>query len=115
MVCPGGQQNMGSTPRAVKDGGGDTPVTPEEILRMTRTPKKPLVIIPRSRSPSDLPGGIRVPVLQKSESRLKKRLETNTSSLEELKALKQKHQEMVNVVTKVRSEQQELDYMVSFS
>ena len=68
----------------------------ESIINYTRQPKKPPPYVPRSRSLGDLPGGIRVPIIKKQDSRLHQKHEANMAGLEELKMLRQKHGQMVD-------------------
>lgn len=68
----------------------------ESIINYTRQPKKAPPYVPRSRSLGDLPGGIRVPIIKKQESRLQQKHEANMAGLEELKMLRQKHGQMVD-------------------
>jgi hypothetical protein len=47
----------------------------------------------------DLPGGIRVPIIKKQDSRLQQKHEANMAGLEELKMLRQKHGQMVDDIS----------------
>ncbi|KAJ8311320.1 hypothetical protein KUTeg_011128 [Tegillarca granosa] len=69
---------------------------PEKILEFTRKPKQAPEYKPRSRSLSDLPGGIRVPILLKQRQRLQPKLQENLAGLEELKLLKEKQQQLID-------------------
>ncbi|CAC5422761.1 unnamed protein product [Mytilus coruscus] len=71
----------------------------ESIIKYTRQPKKPPEYVPRSRSLNDLPGGLRVPILKKPDSRFQQKYEANVAGLEELKMLRQKHGKMVEDIT----------------
>ncbi|XP_052070217.1 uncharacterized protein LOC127709009 [Mytilus californianus] len=71
----------------------------ESIIKYTRQPKKPPAYVPRSRSLDDLPGGLRVPILKKPDSRFQQKYEANVAGLEELKMLRQKHGKMVEDIT----------------
>ncbi|XP_063399356.1 uncharacterized protein LOC134683980 [Mytilus trossulus] len=71
----------------------------ESIIKYTRQPKKPPEYVPRSRSLDDLPGGLRVPILKKPDSRFQQKYEANVAGLEELKMLRQKHGKMVEDIT----------------
>ena len=75
---------------------GETASDAESIIKYTRKPKKPPEYVPRSRSLGDLPGGLRVPIIKKPESRLQQKHEANLAGLEELKMLRQKHDQMMD-------------------
>lgn len=76
----------------------DTETDAESIIKYTRQPKKPPPYVPRSRSLGDLPGGLRVPIIKKQESRLHQKHEANIAGLEELKMLRHRHEQMVEDV-----------------
>lgn len=71
---------------------------PEKILEFTRKPKQAPEYKPRSRSLSDLPGGIRVPILLKQRQRLQPKLQENLAGLEELKLLKENSNNLLIVL-----------------
>lgn len=73
-------------------------VDADAILRITRAPKTPPTYVPRSRSLNDLPGGIRVPILQRPQSRVAARLEALQDGLQELTILREKQRELVHHV-----------------
>lgn len=73
----------------------------EAVLKITRSPKTPPTYVPRSRSLDDLPGGIRVPILHRPQSRVAARLEALRDGLQELNILREQQQELVqNVKTR---------------
>ncbi|XP_061167791.1 uncharacterized protein LOC133176735 [Saccostrea echinata] len=76
-------------------------VDTDAILRITRAPKTPPTYVPRSRSMEDLPGGLRVPILQRPQSRVAARLEALQDGLQELNILREHQKELVDHV-KVR-------------
>lgn len=78
-------------------------VDADAILRITRAPKTPPTYVPRSRSLNDLPGGIRVPILQRPQSRVAARLEALQDGLQELTILREKQRELVHHVTERHS------------
>lgn len=80
-----------------------TLVDADAILRITRAPKTPPTYVPRSRSLNDLPGGIRVPILQRPQSRVAARLEALQDGLQELTILREKQRELVHHVTERHS------------
>lgn len=84
---------------------GDSETDAESIVKYTRQPKKPPQYVPRSRSLGDLPGGLRVPIIKKPESRMQQKHEANIAGLEELKMLRQKHGQMVDDVRTLSSPQ----------
>ncbi|XP_062593748.1 uncharacterized protein LOC134255250 [Saccostrea cucullata] len=73
-------------------------VDTDAILRITRAPKTPPTYVPRSRSMEDLPGGLRVPILQRPQSRVAARLEALQDGLQELNILREQQKELVNHV-----------------
>lgn len=75
-----------------EEGNIDT----DAILRITRAPKTPPTYVPRSRSLDDLPGGLRVPILQKPQSRVAARLEALQDGLQELTILREQQKTLVN-------------------
>lgn len=90
------------------------------ILRITRAPKTPPTYVPRSRSLNDLPGGIRVPILQRPQSRVAARLEALQDGLQELTILREKQRELVHHVTErhssdtVRDSAGQLQVLISY-
>lgn len=85
---------------------GDSETDAESIVKYTRQPKKPPEYVPRSRSLGDLPGGLRVPIIKKPESRLQQKHEANLAGLEELKMLRQKYGQMMNDVRTIPTPQE---------
>jgi hypothetical protein len=77
-----------------EEGNIDT----DAVLRITRAPKTPPTYVPRSRSLDDLPGGIRVRILQKPQSRVAARLEALQDGLQELTILREQQKTLVNDV-----------------
>lgn len=82
----------------------------ESIIKYTRQPKKPPEYVPRSRSLDDLPGGLRVPILKKPDSRFQQKYEANVAGLEELKMLRQRHGKMVEDITATLVPQEKVCY-----
>ncbi|OWF48882.1 uncharacterized protein LOC110452529 [Mizuhopecten yessoensis] len=86
---------MGSNTRGSFGDGDQTDMSPDKIIEFTRSPRKPPEFKPRSHSPTRLPGGLRVSVIQKPTPRLRPRLEESLAGLAELKVLKEKQHKRI--------------------
>ncbi|KAK3090937.1 hypothetical protein FSP39_015887 [Pinctada imbricata] len=89
------------------DSDYDFLADPESVIQFTRTPKKPPQYKPRSRKLEDLPGGIRVPIIQRENSRVKPRLDAGREGLQELKSLREAQQQLVTDATKTYQREHE--------
>ncbi|XP_060073710.1 uncharacterized protein LOC132553479 [Ylistrum balloti] len=81
---------MGSTTHSSFGDCDQSSLSPDKIIAFTRSPRRPPEFKPRSHSPTRLPGGLRVSVLQKPTPRLRPRIEESLAGLAELKMLREK-------------------------